>query len=393
MKKIMLIMTLLVATGAGATNYYIATTGSDSNPGTQISPWATINHADTVVVAGDTVHVAAGNYTFNPMQTNTSGTSGARIVYVSDTKWGAHITTNGWVENGDYVDITNFEITGVVNLANYGIIIAATGVHVLGNKIHDVPAPGCTSEGGAAIYNEANGAFQFSGNLIYNIGYPTNSAPCPRVHGIYLHEGQGGTISNNIIHSNIGWGIHVYNPNNEVVQNNFIVNNTIYGNFYGGILLAGGIPGTPDSGEFVANNIIQNNGRGSGASGYGIIEGSADPSNVGGYTGTQTYTDNLIYNNLPADLKLCTSIYTGCEAINTPTGTVNSDALLVSPYTDFHETVTSPSKDKGTSTNAPVVDFDGNSRPQGAAWDIGAYEFVVSATGPSAPTGLTATVQ
>ena len=43
-------------------NYYVATDGSDSNPGTQASPWLTIQNADTAAggrVAGDCVNVAA----------------------------------------------------------------------------------------------------------------------------------------------------------------------------------------------------------------------------------------------------------------------------------------------------------------------------------------------
>ncbi len=46
------------------------------------------------------------------------------------------------------------------------------------------------------------------------------------------------------------------------------------------------------------------------------------------------------------------------------------------PENDFHLTENSPCVDAGDSINAPDFDFDGNPRPQGAGFDIGAYEYV-----------------
>ena len=54
-----------------------------------------------------------------------------------------------------------------------------------------------------------------------------------------------------------------------------------------------------------------------------------------------------------------------------PSGNLGVDPLLDATY---HLTVTSPMIDKGTSTEAPLDDLDGNSRPKGAAIDIGADE-------------------
>ncbi len=45
-------------------SYYIATTGSDSNTGTQASPWLTLAHAYANSASGDTINVAAGAYTW-----------------------------------------------------------------------------------------------------------------------------------------------------------------------------------------------------------------------------------------------------------------------------------------------------------------------------------------
>src|SRR4051794_14334904 len=42
--------------------YYVSTSGSNSNPGTQASPWLTIQHAAESVKAGGTVYIRKGVY-------------------------------------------------------------------------------------------------------------------------------------------------------------------------------------------------------------------------------------------------------------------------------------------------------------------------------------------
>jgi len=54
---------VLLATGrASATEYYVAPTGSDSNPGTLASPFATIQKGNEAAAAGDTVWLRGGTY-------------------------------------------------------------------------------------------------------------------------------------------------------------------------------------------------------------------------------------------------------------------------------------------------------------------------------------------
>ncbi|MBC8264078.1 MAG: CSLREA domain-containing protein [Anaerolineales bacterium] len=45
---------------------------------------------------------------------------------------------------------------------------------------------------------------------------------------------------------------------------------------------------------------------------------------------------------------------------------------------DYHLTAYSPAIDAGTAEGAPIVDLDGVSRPQGEAYDIGAYEYLLT---------------
>jgi hypothetical protein len=61
---------------------------------------------------------------------------------------------------------------------------------------------------------------------------------------------------------------------------------------------------------------------------------------------------------------------------------VLGDPQFVNPAShDFHLKGISTAIDRGSSIGAPSVDFDGNARPQGAGYDIGAYE--QNATSPT----------
>lgn len=63
-------------------DYYVATTGDDSNPGTEARPFATINEADAVVRPGNLIYVRGGIYTGRTILT-ASGTRDNSITYQS----------------------------------------------------------------------------------------------------------------------------------------------------------------------------------------------------------------------------------------------------------------------------------------------------------------------
>ena len=60
---------------AQSTSYYVATNGSDSNPGTLSRPWRTIGKATQTLQAGDTVNIRGGTYNERLIPSR-SGTSG-----------------------------------------------------------------------------------------------------------------------------------------------------------------------------------------------------------------------------------------------------------------------------------------------------------------------------
>src|SRR5712692_5590266 len=171
------ILTLVVALPAVATTYYVATTGSDSNSGTQAQPWHTLTHAGAVTMAGDTIHVAAGTYNENVV-TERGGKASSRITYISDVRWGAKITGTGprdvWDVNVSYVDVIGFDLsgdgcTGLFFWGNYN--------RAIGNNVHNAaPYPAC-SRGGAGLDDSTSfQGNQFIGNFVHDVGISDPSA-------------------------------------------------------------------------------------------------------------------------------------------------------------------------------------------------------------------------
>src|SRR3954468_259925 len=67
--------------GASASSvHYVSPSGSDSGDGSELHPWASIQHADLLVRPGDTVVVGDGTYR-GDITLASSGTAQHRIVY------------------------------------------------------------------------------------------------------------------------------------------------------------------------------------------------------------------------------------------------------------------------------------------------------------------------
>jgi hypothetical protein len=116
-------------------NFYVATTGSDSNAGTQTSPWRTIQHAnDAGRAAGDCVNVEPGTYTsgVNVTHGGNAATPSGYVVYrctqldackITDMNKGFSVISSGGV-GPNYLMFDGFELAALSETA-YGLGIAA----------------------------------------------------------------------------------------------------------------------------------------------------------------------------------------------------------------------------------------------------------------------------
>ena len=285
------LLCLLLASCGGPRHFYVASTGSDANPGTQAAPFLTIARADAAASAGATVHVAPGTYLVSApslrsagIRTGKSGTATARIRFVSDVKWGARIVFTGtgmaWHSKGSHVDIDGFDISGAGRI---GILAEGGNENITNNFIHDLRVSGgCNGSGGAAIntWGPAGGAV-IESNVVRNVGAQWIAArSCNTVQGIYVTN-HNNRVSNNVISGVASVGINSWHG----ATGSTIVNNTIF-NAKMGIVIGQGDGGATPSGtqnNYVANNIVYGNA-------YGIAE-------MGKVGANNRYVDNVVSSN------------------------------------------------------------------------------------------------
>jgi hypothetical protein len=399
------------AAQSGAT-YYVATNGNDSNScsqaQSQFTPKRSLNNAVTCVRLGGTLLVRGGTYNealVNPPIAGTSWSSKVRIAanqgevvwlkppagiaaWTIDLQSGQHYiefdginldTTNAlpgneigglavWGDaNSHHIRFQNAEILGNRLPGNFqtsrvGIVLQggiAGSNEILRVKIHGSGGP--NSYYGMYIHSSDNvvdGVEVYDtgmiGIQIYNAGVPAparNTIRNCRIHdivtsfngqrfGMYL-VGNDNLIYNNLIYninadsSGAGLGISLQGANNE------ILNNTIANNRTAAI-------GIATTGTLIANNIAYGND----------FDGVSDYGQTGTILGPNDF---------------------------------GADPQFVNPGEgNFQLRLGSVAVDAGTAYSIVPTDAEGVLRPQGGAYDLGAYELtsVNVQVPPQAPTGV-----
>lgn len=354
---------------ATAATYYVATTGSDSNPGTQSQPFRTISKGVSVVAAEDTLYIRGGTYS--------EGIDSRRMTIPSGTSWtnAPHIAAY----SGETIIVRGVHLTAssIKYLIIDGIISDATGTGeealYIGNGAHHVRiqngALRNSSTQGAQI-TRSSGGF----NELINLDVHNNGTDPHFEHGLYIW-GSNNLVDGCRIYHNAAYGVHIYDSDVKAVNNNVVRNSKVYGNGSAGATSFGVLLSSGD-GNMTYNNLIYNN-RG------GIKIGSST-------TNTKVY-NNTLYNNAQNGIEVTSSstgavirnniVYAPETIINRGTSTTLSHNLTSDPKfvkssaNDFHLQSTSPAIDAGMALTAVPVDFSGIPRPQGSGYDIGAYEY------------------
>lgn len=91
-----------------AATYYTAVDGNDTNPGTQILPWRTIQKAANALMPGDTVMVGTGSYDERATTVRSGTADTNRIIFQTQ----GTVDMRGWVINHAYITVRGFDITG-----------------------------------------------------------------------------------------------------------------------------------------------------------------------------------------------------------------------------------------------------------------------------------------
>ena len=395
----MLACTILPTAATHAATYYVATTGNNSNPGTEEQPWQTVVYAVNTMVAGDTTYVRGGTYTEGAIQFKRSGTQAAPIELLNypgespvidfvDGLLGKTVTilhTRGQNVAMGYITIEGFEIKN----GHDGIKFHGTHNSVFRrNWVHHNKNQGVIGIGGHHNLFDRN-IINHNGNFVGCANgemTPSGVSVCGQTHGMYMH-GDTYTITNNLIYDNLANGIQqngsstssytaARHPGPEFsgAANWVISNNTFAYESYGAGLT---IWGSLTNNTRVENNIFHENQQANGSrSGQGVFFTSCRGTGI-------TIRNNLSYASGSGGIPfLGTS--GASEGVNytqsgnlvniSNPGFVNAPATLMATP-NFALTARSPAIDAGLPLATVKIDFNGTPRPQGRAPDIGAYEY------------------
>ena len=243
-----------------------------------------------------------------------------------------------------------FEVSGNrIENSRWGAIDAKNGAfngNIFGNVITDTEHSGIYVDG----YGDGCENINVYNNTIYNM--KSVGTEC---NGINIASEEGGltkniNIYNNLIYNNPGSALRTASYSTGPVQDITFANNTCYNNGNGSND-RGGISLEYDA----ATNVVVRNNIFSQNNAYQIYSADADA---------------IIQNNLIDSFR-------GYAGETRGTDYQEGFPQFVNPFGEnFHIVSTSIARDNGTSTGfVPSTDFDGVGRPQGAGYDIGAYEY------------------
>jgi hypothetical protein len=423
--------------------YYVAKNGNDNNPGTEASPWLTIQKAANSAVAGGTVYVKTGTYT-EWVNFPNSGSTGNYIIFQNYTGDIVNIIPpvmsytqppNTYYAGGfqilgkSYIKIQGFNFTKSPSggQPTASIVVANNGHDVVinGNRFVDPPNHGAMFIGyfpTSGLYGAWN--ITIINNYINDIGYTSmGSADTELVSnsktsninisyntivgfnglGIDVKEGSRDAIVsyNNITHgryyiSGNSWADYTSQGIYIDAYSRGVTNVSVFGNI---INDSAGIQVNSECGGAVTNVSVYNNIATRNTVGYftPYYRGNYIPCNTYPYG---IFTNVSFYNNVAYNsVGVSTSPFwyrtqrpevifrnnigygTGSNSLGATIQDHNSWNLgITNPQFvnaaegNFHLQSNSTAINAGSSVLAPKIDYDGISRPQSGAYDIGAFE-------------------
>ncbi|MCP4217192.1 MAG: hypothetical protein GY765_21285 [bacterium] len=429
----------LLSFSLSGADYYVAKTGNDSNGGSEGSPWLSIQKAANTLSGGDTVYIKTGTYTeqIKPQNSGSSGNYITYTAYSTDTVTldGTGLPLTNYeglfhIEDKNYIKVIGLRITNVgPNDNNYGINVDGSNYITVENcYTYNTKASGISAWSGSNITinnNEVELAcndgeqecitldgvdtFEISNNHIHDSGPGTiggegidvkNGSHDGSIHdnsvhdlnrlGIYVDAWTSHTynidIYNNIVYNiNLGNdGFTLASEGGGLLQNVNIYNNIAFNCSGSGVSLSLNASISSATRPFqditITNNTFYNNGS---TWGGGIF--SENPDATGVVIRNNICSQNVSFQiadegglsaaNFVVEYNLIDG-YQGYTGETYGTNYQTGSPTFVSTVTpDFHLQVGSPAIDNGTATGVPATDYEGNSRPQGSGYDIGAYEY------------------
>lgn len=390
---------------ATAATYYVATTGSDTNPGSQSQPFQTIDKGVSVLRAGDTLYLRGGTYTNQPIGNPSS------VPVPSGTSWSLAVTIAGYpgeraIISGRCITFNDGSPVAYVIFDNL-ICDARTnnGALYIGGDSHHIrfqngEMNGDNNPSGAAMMIAGSGPYlEILNSTIHGTG-GNRGRGCRDPFGCYAayYSGHHALFDNNEIYESAGYALHIFESGAVDVSDNIVRNNVFYDNGFTDIrpILGYAILLSCGNNNQAYNNIVYGN-----AGGIQVdfrctnclvynntvynnpLLGSGISIGATGVVGTLVQ-NNIVYRNRgtivnwgdPAPMianNLCDAPGLGCSVVGDPLF-VNAAAG------NFHLQPSSPAIDVGNDAVCSITDQEGQRRVNIAGvgrsrCDIGALEF------------------
>jgi parallel beta-helix repeat protein len=393
-----------MAANAATCTYFTATNGNDSNPGTLSLPFRTVNRGVRPLQPGQTLCIRVGLYAEELYKSVVpSGTSWSQPVTIQAYS-GEKVTLQPptgsnavlWlvypqryiVFDGLVLDGINGELEGVRLWGSGGEVgTEPDHIRIQNSEIKNAKHSGIAGGNYIELINSSihhNGRWGgcADGGPYKGTCFPDQPPGYGRAHGFYL-SGANNLIDGCDFYWNGEYGVHGYNgPKPTASHHNIVRNTRMHDNGhnttrhavanYPGMILSSG------EGSAAYNNLVYNNTGGGIDLDYGDINsrvfnntvvGNSYGIKIGTGSSGAVIKNNIVFGN-------------GTDTIANSGGAILSNNLVgVDPAfvslsgTDFHLQSRSPAIDTGVAISEVTTDFDGNARPAGSAYDIGAFEY------------------
>jgi parallel beta-helix repeat protein len=267
-----------------------------------------------------------------------------------------------------------------------GMFLWASSATLDGNTVQGNTASTAEQGYGGGIYFDSCDEITLSGNMVQ--GNMASTAAAGHGGGLYLHDSESATLSGNRIVSNTaalpadrvgrGGGLVVKNSRSLTLTNTLVADN--HANTEGS-----GVWWQGDSSKLISGTLLHSTIADNGGSGQAVYVGdytTLDLKNtiITGHDGAGVYATSLGTAALDAILWYGNGAHTTGQGIIV-TGTVNisGDPGFIAPdQGDYHIGPDSAAVDAGIDAGV-FADIDGDPRPAGCGFDIGADELLSDA--------------